>query len=201
MTVTRIIRKEFCSLNTSVNDFSPFLGQPVRSAQTFLREIANKYEEMPTVIPDGIYGEQTEASVKWFQNFRGLPVTGVIDKRTWDTLLEDYLILLSEREPPVCVNLLPKDFGVILPNEENSYLHSIQAIMKNLSSKFDTVSDLDITGIHDEASVNSVKSLQRILGREETGNIDKAFWNDLAAIYETHLLDFGLLPIITESIS
>ena len=188
-------------MNTSVNDFSPFLGQPIRSAQTFLREIGNKYEEMPTVIPDGVFGEQTEASVKWFQNFRGLPVTGVIDKQTWDTLLEDYLILLAEREPPVCVNILPKDFDVILPNEENRYLHSIQSIMKNLSKEFDTVPDLDVTGIHDEASVNSVRSLQKILGKEETGNIDKNFWNDLVSIYEAHLLESESLPIITEAVS
>ncbi len=188
-------------MNTSVNDFSPFLGQPIRSAQTFLREIANQYEEMPTVIPDGIFGEQTEASVKWFQDFRGLPVTGVIDKRTWDTLLEDYLFLLSEREPPVCVNILPKNFEVIHPGEENRYLHPIQAIMKNLSLEFDSVSDLDITGVHDEASINSVKSLQKILGKEENGNIDKAFWNDLVAIYEANLLMSDALPIITEAIA
>lgn len=188
-------------MNTSVNDFSPFLGQPVRSAQTFLREISNQYEEMPTVIPDGIYGEQTEASVKWFQNFRGLPVTGVIDKKTWDTLLEDYLFLLSEREPPVCVNILPKNFDIILPEEENRYLHPIQAMMKNLSLQFDTIPDLEITGVHDEASVNTVKSIQKILGKEQNGNIDKSFWNDLVAIYEANLLETVSLPIITESVS
>ncbi len=188
-------------MNTSVNDFSPFLGQPIRSAQTFLREIANQYEEMPTVIPDGIFGEQTEASVKWFQNFRGLPVTGVIDKRTWDTLLEDYLFLLSEREPPVCVNILPKNFDVILPEEENRYLHSVQAMLKHLSLEFESVADLDVTGIHDENSVNSVKSLQKILGKEQTGSIDKDFWNDLVAIYESHLSGIDTLPIITEAIS
>ena len=188
-------------MNTSVNDFSPFLGQPIRSAQTFLREIGNRYEEMPKVIPDGIYGEQTEASVKWFQNFRGLPVTGIIDKQTWDTLLEDYLFLLSEREAPVCINLLPKNFDAIYPQEENRYLHPIQAMMKNLSMEFGTVSDLEVTGVHDEPSVNTVKSIQKILGKEENGTIDKAFWNDLAAIYEAHLLESSSLPIITEAVS
>ncbi len=188
-------------MNTSVNDFSPFLGQPIRSAQTFLREIGQKYEDMPTVIPDGIYGEQTEASVRWFQNFRGLPVTGVIDKQTWDTLLEDYLFLLSEREPPVCINLLPKNFDVILPNDESIHLHPIQAILKNLASQFGSVSDLEITGVHDEASVNSVKSLQKILGKEETGTIDKDFWKDLSAVYETHILLTNESPIITEAVS
>ena len=128
-------------------------------------------------------------------------MTGVIDKKTWDTLLEDYLFLLSERQAPVCINVLPKDFDSIVPAEENQYLHSIQALMRNLSLKFGSISDLDITGVHDEASVNTVKSIQRILGKEQTGNIDKAFWNDLVAIYEAHLLESDSLSIIPESIS
>ncbi|MBQ7792411.1 MAG: peptidoglycan-binding protein, partial [Clostridia bacterium] len=94
----------------NVNDFSPFLGQPIRSVQTYLREIGNKYSEMPNIIPDGIYGPETEASVRWFQEFVGLPVTGIVDKRTWDTILEEYFTLLAEREPPVCIRILPDNF-------------------------------------------------------------------------------------------
>lgn len=174
-------------MSTSVNDFSPFLGQPIRSLQTFLREIGNQYEEMPTVIPDGIYGEQTEASVRWFQEFRGLPVTGVVDKRTWDTILEEYFLLLAEREAPACVAILPDDFTVIVPGDEKRELQPIQAILKSLSNELETISDLDITGIHDEKSVDSVKSVQAILGKEAHGTIDKEFWNDLVSLYENHI--------------
>ena len=171
----------------NVNDFSPFLGQPIRSVQTYLREIGNKYEDMPNVIPDGIYGSETEASVRWFQEFAGLPVTGIVDIRTWDTILEEYFTLLAEREPPVCIRILPDDFTVILPGEERKELNPIQAILKNLANELETVSDLEITGIHDENSVNSVKSVQQILGKTEHGNIDKEFWNDLASVYEVHI--------------
>lgn len=174
-------------MTTSVNDFSPFVGQPVRSVQTVLREIGNQYEQMPKVIPDGIYGTETEASVRWFQEFAGLPVTGVVDKATWDTLLEEYVALLAQREPPRCIQILPEDFVTIFPGEERVELKPIQAILKNISSELDTVEDLEITGIHDNNSVNSVKSIQKILGKEEHGKIDKDFWNDLADIYEVHV--------------
>lgn len=170
-----------------VNDFSPFLGQPIRSVQTSLREVAKKYDDMPTVIPDGIYGPETENSVRWFQEFSGLPVTGVVNKKTWDTLLEEYFTLLAEREPPVCIRILPDDFTVILPGESPKELTSIQALLKNLANELETVADLEITGIHDESSVQSVQSVQKILGKEEHGRIDKELWNDLALLYETHI--------------
>ena len=171
----------------TVNDFSPFLGQPIRSLQTYLRELGNEYKEMPTVIPDGIFGTQTENSVRWFQEFAGLPVTGIVDKKTWDTLLNEYFLLLSKRQPPVCVKMLPDDFEAILPEDERRELHPIQAMIKNLARELETVLDLEITGVHDENSVNSVKSIQNILGNEENGTIDKDFWNDLVLLYETHI--------------
>ncbi len=174
-------------MQTSVNDFSPFLGQPIRSVQTMLREVGSVYEEMPNVIPDGIYGTETEASVRWFQQFSNLPVTGVTDKLTWDTLLKEYVRLSEQRQPPRCIRILPDDFAVIFPGEERRELTVIQALLKNLSQELVSISDLEITGIHDGKSVQSVQSVQKILGKEEHGNIDKDFWNDLIDLYETHV--------------
>ncbi len=172
---------------STVNDFSPFLGQPIRSLQTFLREIGQKYEDMPTVIPDGIYGPQTEASVRWFQEFSNLPVTGITDKKTWDAVINEYFIIINQRTPPVCVNIIPTEFTLIEAGETKQELLPIQAMMKNLSNELESVLDLEITGVHDENSVNSVKSIQNILGKEETGNIEKDFWNDLVLLYEIHV--------------
>lgn len=172
---------------TSVNDFSPFLAQPVRSVQTYLREIGNTYSEMPKVIPDGIFGPETERSVRWFQEFAGLQVTGIVDKKTWDTILEEYFVLLTKREPPNCIRILPDDFDIILPGDKKTELHPIQSLLRNLSNELETVQTPEITGVHDEKSVNSVKSVQRILGKEPHGNIDKEFWNDLTALYEVHI--------------
>lgn len=171
----------------TVNDFSPFLGQPIRSVQTFLRELGNQYEDIPTVIPDGIFGEQTQASVIWFQNKNNLPATGVVDKTTWDLLVAEYLQSVAEREAPLCINLLPEDFVVIRAGEENILLYPIQAMLKNLANEFENIPDLEITGVHDENSVATVKQLQTIIGKEAHGNLDKVFWNDLIKLYETHI--------------
>ena len=44
-----------------------FVVQPVRSLQTMLRVISGRYTELPTIIPDGIYGPQTMTAVTAFQ--------------------------------------------------------------------------------------------------------------------------------------
>ena len=40
-----------------------FVAQPVRSLQTMLRVIAEADRTLPTVIPDGIYGQETITAV------------------------------------------------------------------------------------------------------------------------------------------
>ena len=58
-------------------------GTKVRQMQEQLNAIASVYTAIPTLIPDGIYGEQTQQAVREFQSIFGLPQTGVVDYPTW----------------------------------------------------------------------------------------------------------------------
>ena len=58
-------------------------GEKVRQIQEELARISRSYPAIPTVTPDGIYGEQTKRAVEAFQSVFGLPVTGIVDYRTW----------------------------------------------------------------------------------------------------------------------
>jgi len=42
---------------------------------------------------DGYYGPMTETVVKKIQDYRGLPVTGTVDKELWDFIFDDYKTL------------------------------------------------------------------------------------------------------------
>ena len=61
-----------------------FVSQPVRSLQTMLRVLAEDDEELSTLVPDGIYGNQTRQAVTAFQQKYGIPVTGVVNQNTWE---------------------------------------------------------------------------------------------------------------------
>lgn len=61
-------------------------SQNIRTLQTMLRVVASVTGEIPMVIPDGIYGAQTAASVRQFQQAADLPATGKVDEPTWERL-------------------------------------------------------------------------------------------------------------------
>lgn len=66
-------------------------GQKVRQLQEQLNVIANAYPAIPKVNVDGIYGPETEASVRKFQSVFGLPATGITDYATWYKISEIYV--------------------------------------------------------------------------------------------------------------
>lgn len=66
-------------------------GQKVRQLQEQLNVIANAYPAIPKINVDGIYGPETEASVRKFQSVFGLPATGITDYATWYKISEIYV--------------------------------------------------------------------------------------------------------------
>ena len=58
-------------------------GSKVRQMQEQLARISQSYPAIPKVSVDGIYGPGTKAAVEKFQSVFGLPVTGIVDYKTW----------------------------------------------------------------------------------------------------------------------
>ena len=59
--------------------------------QEQLDRISRTYPALPSVTADGIYGESTRRAVEEFQKVFGLPVTGIVDYRTWYRISEIYV--------------------------------------------------------------------------------------------------------------
>lgn len=66
-------------------------GIKVRQIQEQLNGISEAYPAIPSVNPDGIYGEETKEAVREFQSVFGLPATGVVDYPTWYKIQEIYV--------------------------------------------------------------------------------------------------------------
>ena len=63
----------------------------VRTIQNQLNAISNSYPAIEKVPEDGIFGQQTENSVKKFQEIFNLPQTGVVDFKTWYAISRIYV--------------------------------------------------------------------------------------------------------------
>ena len=66
-------------------------GAKVQQMQEQLNTIAEAYPALPRIAADGIFGPATRAAVEDFQAVFGLPVTGIVDYRTWYKISEIYV--------------------------------------------------------------------------------------------------------------
>lgn len=65
-------------------------GDAVLQIQEQLARIRQVYTAIPALTPDGIYGSNTAASVRAFQNIFDLPVSGIVDYPTWYKISQIY---------------------------------------------------------------------------------------------------------------
>ena len=157
-----------------------FIAQPVRSLQTMLRVLAEHDDKYSRVIPDGIYGPQTMAAVTAFQRNHGLPVTGVTDQDTWETIVAVYepaLIKVTEAQP---VEIILNPNQVLRRGESSPYLYVAQALLLVLSETYASVPEPTQSGILDAATSDSLASFQTLSGLPATGELDKVTWKHLA---------------------
>ena len=160
-----------------------FIAQPVRSLQTMLRVIAESDRSQPSVIPDGIYGQNTMAAVSAFQRRKGLPVTGVADQTTWDSIVADYepaLILVGEARP---IEVILDPNQVIKQGEQHPNIYLAQGMLIVLSQAYGSIPEPTITGILDLPTSNSLSAFQSLSLLPATGELDKITWNALASHY------------------
>ena len=160
-----------------------FIRQPVRSLQTMLRVIAQEDARQPSLVPDGIYGNQTMNAVTVFQRNHGLPATGVTDQQTWESIIAEYepaMIRVGQAEPLV-LSLEPGK--VYRRGEQEPNIHIIQAILRVLSDVYCSISPPSQNGILDEATAVSIESFQEMTALPRTGELDKVTWKHLALHY------------------
>ena len=73
-------------------------GDAVMQLQILMNEVAMLYCTAEFVPVDGVFGESTEQAVRLFQEGLGLPVSGVVDRETWQRIYE----LLNQPIPGAC---------------------------------------------------------------------------------------------------
>lgn len=162
---------------------SSFVGQPIRSLQTMLRVIAEDDPTHMRIVPDGIYGPETTAAVSTFQRKHGLPVTGVTDQATWESVVAVYTPALVRLDAAQSVDIILNPGQVIRRGERNPHMYLVQAMLKVLSDVYKSVAEPTHSGILDEPTADSLSSFQVLSGLPMTGNLDKHTWKHLALQY------------------
>ena len=159
-----------------------YLSQPVRSLQTMLRTISKSSGNIPPVIPDGIFGADTENALKAFQRLNGLPATGRTDPATWDRLNSSYSHAAIQSGPAAELNITLQPNQVLKPGERNDHLHLIQAMMHTIGTYYHNVPPVTMTGVLDHETQQAVRWLRRASALPDSPDFDRYTW-----LYLTHL--------------
>lgn len=157
-----------------------FVGQPVRSLQTMLRVIAEADGRHPTVIPDGVYGPTTMHAVSVFQRIYALPITGIADQKTWDTIVNIYepaLIRVGKAEP---IEIIMDPGEIFRLGDSSPYIYLLQSMLTQLSHSHSTISPTGHSGVLDEETSRSLAAFQLLSGLPVTGELDKVTWKHLS---------------------
>ncbi len=158
-------------------------GTPVRFLQTMLRQIAELDSAIPSVVPDGIYGRDTLASVSAFQRTHGLPVTGVTDLATWDAVVLAYQAGRAEIEAAEMLMPRLNRLQVLAPGEQNLHVLIVQGILTALARLYSDVPLVTCTGVNDDQTQQAVRWAQGVSALPVTGAVDRSTWQALARLY------------------
>lgn len=161
-------------------------SKPVRGLQSMLRNIAYYVDDVLMVIPDGNFTEDTRNSVISFQTAYGLEPTGEVDNVTWEKIrnVNNEINKIYAEPQPFSV------FGkrvLINVGDERAELYVVQAMLYTIFLAFPNAPQVDITGVHNDNSVDAVIFVQTITGLEPTGVIDTPTYNQIANLYTSNV--------------
>ena len=165
------------------------LARPVGSLQYMLRQLAQVYPFLPELAVDGEFGQRTLEAVMLFQRELHPPVTGVVDRGTWEAIREEWLNMEAQDTHTRPTRIFPAEGTQVEEGLCREYMILPQTMIQVLGRRFEGIMDDIPDGEHGAASVENTRWLQRAAGLPETGNMDRATWDMLSRLYEVFIVE------------
>ncbi|MBQ8409783.1 MAG: peptidoglycan-binding protein [Clostridia bacterium] len=162
----------------------------IENAQRYLRHLSFHSEEIEDLPIDGIWEEQTRLAVQAFQRQQGLPVTGIIDRATWEILKAEYDKSVAKNSPPASLALFPRyPAGFTIKKGDTGFLtDTVQYLLEQLERLYH-FPDYKASGTFDDLTEAYVRDFQRRNLISPTGEVDRETW-DAMAIQHNLLLGY-----------
>lgn len=155
----------------------------VYEIQTYIRNISRLDPQIPSLVPDGIYGEETAQSVTAFQRKHLLPQTGKVDFLTWNKLLEENdKAVFAFSEPVQTAPVRNEDFP--LREGKKSHLNgNVNLMLSRLSDFYENLQGAVLSPDYTSETARLIGVFQSLTGNPVTGETDKSTWNLLSYLY------------------
>lgn len=177
------------ALDVSYPQFSGSSGSNVTGLQIMLNYVGKSYTTIPYIEnPDGIYGYETEESVRELQRLFNIEQSGIFDQKTYYALLYafDRIKTLSDLvEQGIELSEIPTELRSELKyGSIGNSIKLLQYWLSFLSAFEERIPPLDVIGVFGEKTYRSVVAFQELFGLEPSGVVYSDTWNALNGVYE-----------------
>ena len=159
-------------------------GTDVLRIQYYLLVIADALNvtSIPQPVLTGVFDANTERTVRGFQQYYGLPVTGNIDEATWNAIVKYYYdyenSFASDRKYP----------GYLLKNgSRGRNVIFIQNALNALGAKIPGATTIRVDGFFGNGTESAVRLFQTYYGLTPDGIVGEQTWNKLVQEYNSYV--------------
>ncbi len=152
-------------------------GIAVTTLQYYLNVIAYFNPSLNIFPIDGVFGPSTLNAVNSFQSFYGLPVTGVVDRQTWNLIRQIYSDIEQGLPEGYSQGLAKAYPGYVLSEGmEGPDVRDLQTYLALISQNIDGIPSVQVDGIFGPATTAAVRAFQSLYGLPVNGTVGPATW-------------------------
>lgn len=160
-------------------------GIDVKTIQYYLSIIAYFNPELDIIPLSGVFGPETTQAVKEFQEFYGLPVSGMVGINTWNMMNRIYsetVETLPEGYSGVRGKLYPGYF--LSEGMTGQNVRDLQTYLSLIGKNYAAIPEIPVTGYFGEQTRDAVIAFQNAFGLEPTGAVGPITWNTIVSQYD-----------------
>ncbi len=173
------------------------VNNDVRIIQIRLNRISANYPSIPKIpVTDGVFGTDTEAAVRRFQEIFGLTPDGIVGKSTWYTIQNIYIgvkRLTDLSAEAIRFDEISQQFPEVLQEGDTGIgVSNLQYYLDFLSVYYNTIPPVTVDGDFGPSTRAAVEGLQRTFGLPVDGVVGEATWY---ALYNAYLGIVRTVPV------
>ncbi len=173
------------------------VNNDVRTIQIRLNRISKNYPSIPKIpVTDGIFGTDTEAAVRRFQEIFGLTPDGIVGKATWYNIQNIYIgvkRLTDLSAEAIRFDEISQQFPEVLQEGDSGIgVSNLQYYLDFLSVYYNTIPPTTIDGTFGPSTRAAVEGLQRTFGLPVDGIVGESTWK---ALYDAYLGIVRTVPL------
>ena len=159
-------------------------GPSVVTVQVELNRISQSYPAIPKISSvDGIFGAQTEAAVRKFQEIVNLEPDGVVGPATWYALVRYYIAVTRMAElRSEGQRFYTNSWATTDPIEQGDRgvkVEHLQYMLSVLAAYIPGIPSVTVDGVFGPATYNAVMAAQRRFDLPQTGVVNRETWDEI----------------------